>query len=254
MFYYKSFLSIDLGFIKIQAWGLLVAIAFLVGLWLAVKEAKRKKQNVEIIYGIITIMLVGGMLGSRIFYVIEEWSYYSTHLIDIIQIWDGGLSFFGAFITVLILIFFYLKKKKVKVLSYMDALAPSIAIGHAIGRIGCIFGDGGHLGKATTKPWGSIILNKESELYNEARHLTSLYEMVELSLIFVVLYLLRKKKYFEGFLFSIYAVMYSFARFFTDFYRIDPVYFGLTIAQWTSIGLFVIFGTFIIVNRNKIKL
>lgn len=254
MFYYKSFLSVDLGFIKIQAWGFMVAIAFLVALWLAIREAERRKLNKDHVYGIVTIALIGGILGSRLANVLGNWNYYAANPLDILKIWEGGLSFFGGFITVLVLIFFYLKKKKARILSYLDALVPSVAIGHAIGRTGCIFGDGGHLGKITTKPWGAMILNKEGEFYSQARHLTSLYEMIELSLIFIVLYLLRKKRYFEGFLFSIYAVMYSFARFFTDFYRIDPTYFGLTPAQWISIALFGIFGTFIIVNRKKIKL
>jgi len=253
VFYYKSFLSFDLGFIKIQAWGILVAIAFLAGLWLALKEADRKKQDKEIIYGIVTIMLFSMFIGARLLYVIQEWGYYSANLLEIFKIWDGGLSFFGGFIVAIVWGFFYLRSKKVHVLGYLDTIAPSVAIGHAIGRIGCIFGDGGHLGKLTTAQWGASILNTESEFYGQVRHLTSLYEFVELTLIFVILYSLRKKRYFEGFLFSTYAFMYSFSRFFTDFYRTDPTYLGLTIAQYISITLFLIFGIFIIMNLKNLK-
>ena len=233
---YHSFISWDIGAITIQSYGLMVALAFLAGLFLAVKEAKKRKLDEEIIYDLAFYILIGGIVGARIANVIQEWGYYSGNLAGIFKIWQGGLNFNGGFILASLLAYIYLKRKRLNFWLYMDTFAPSIAIGHAIGRIGCILGDGGHVGKLTNMPWGFLV-------NGEARHVTAWYELFFLIALFILLTAIKDKKKIKGktgSLFLIYLSAYSVGRSVIDIFRADPTYLGLTSMQWTAIPFFFI--------------
>jgi phosphatidylglycerol:prolipoprotein diacylglycerol transferase len=246
---YNSFYSINLRFITIQSWGLMVAIGFALAIWLALKEAKRKKLDQEKIYGISTIALLGGILGCRALWLIENWRYYLTNPSEILKIWDGGMSYFGGLITVILLLIWYVKKHKLNFFKYADCVTPALILGQALGRIGCILGDGGHLGKITTIAWGA--------LYNgEIRHLTAAYELIGLIILFAIFMHIRKKQVFDGLIFTAYMVSYGVLRLIIDYFRVDPTYLGLTIAQYVSIAIIAISGTILIMrskNENKKK-
>ncbi|MBW2977410.1 prolipoprotein diacylglyceryl transferase [Candidatus Woesearchaeota archaeon] len=246
---YQSFMSWQLGPITIQSYGVLVALAFLVATLLAVKEAKRRRLDSEKIYGLVIWLIVGGIFGSRLMYVIGNWSYFFPHdMLAIFKIWQGGLDWIGGFIGAAVAGLLHLKFNKLKPWKYADACAPSIAIGHAIGRIGCILGDGGHVGKLTTMPWGFLI-------NGEIRHVTAWYGLILESFNFLILWKLRKKKYFDGFLLAMYIFIYSIGRFIIDFFRADPLHYSLTATQWILIALFLISGYFLYTKlKNKIKI
>jgi len=230
---YIYYPEINLGFIKIYTFGLMVAIAFLVSLWLCSKEAKKKGINREIIQGLLFYIMLGSIIGSRIFHVFLNWDIYSQNLLSIFMLWEGGLTFYGGFIGAALFAFFYLKHKKLKFFKYADIIAPALALSHAIGRLGCIIGDGGHVGKITTLPFGVFV---EGGL----RHLTALYGFFNLMILFGLLMYLKNKKFFSGFLFLFYICYYAFTRFFIDFLRLDPTYYGLTATQWIAIPLFIV--------------
>jgi phosphatidylglycerol:prolipoprotein diacylglycerol transferase len=227
----------------------MVAIGFALAIWLALKEAKRKKLDPEKIYGIATIALIGGILGCRALWLIENWRYYLTNPLETLKIWDGGMSYFGGLIAVTLMFVWYVKKHKLNFFKYADSVTPALILGQALGRIGCILGDGGHLGKITIMPWGA--------LYNgEVRHLTAAYELIGLIILFTIFMHLRKKQVFDGFLFTTYMVSYGVLRLITDYFRADPTYFGLTLAQYISIAMITLFGTILIKefkNENKKK-
>ncbi|MBL7100489.1 MAG: prolipoprotein diacylglyceryl transferase [Nanoarchaeota archaeon] len=230
---YIYYPEINLGFIKIYSFGLIVAIAFLAGLWFSLKEAKRRGVNRENVYSLVFYIIIGGIIGSRLLHIFLNWNVYSENLLSIFMLWEGGLTFYGGFIGALIAGFAYSRSKKLKFLKYVDILAPSIALGHAIGRIACIVGDGGHVGKLTSLPFG-VIVN------GELRHLTALYSFVNLVFLFGLLLYLRKKKFFTGFLFLFYICYYALTRFFIELLRTDPTIYGLTATQWIAIPLFFI--------------
>lgn len=225
--------EINLGFIKIYSFGLLVAIAFLAGLWFSLREAKRKGINQDVVQGLVFYIILGSIIGSRMLHVFLYWDSYSGNFLSIFMLWKGGLAFYGGFIGAVIAAFIYLKSKKLKFFKYADLVAPSIALGHAIGRIACLVGDGGHVGKLTTLPFG-VIVN------GELRHLTALYSFFNLMFLFGILLYLRKKKFFAGFLFLFYICYYAFTRFLIDLLRIEPTFYGLTAIQWIAIPLFFI--------------
>lgn len=230
---YIYYPEISLGFIKIYSFGLIMALAFLIALWFSLKEAKRIGISKDLVYNIIFYILLGSIIGSRLAYVFANWDVYSQNILLIFMLWEGGLIFYGGFMGAIIATFIYLKRKKLRYFKYMDFIVPALALGHAIGRIGCIVGDGGHVGKLTSLPWG-VIVN------GELRHLTALYSFFNLLFLFGILLYLRKKKFFIGFLSLIYISYYAFTRFFIEFLRTDPVFYGLTISQWIAIPLFLI--------------
>lgn len=230
---YVYYPEINLGFIKIYTFGLIVAIAFLAGLWFSLKEAKRKGTNKDIVYGLVFYIILGGIIGSRLLHIVLYWDFYSDNVLSVFMLWHGGLAFYGGFIGAVIAAFIFLKSKRLKFFKYADLVAPSTALGHAIGRIACLVGDGGHVGKLTTLPFG-VIVN------SELRHLTALYSFFNLVFLFSLLLYLRKKKFFTGFLFLFYICYYAFTRFLIDLLRIDPTFYGLTAVQWIAIPMFFV--------------
>ena len=243
---YYSFISWKLGPLTIYSYGLFVAIAFLAGIFLAVKGAKKRNISTEQIYDLIFYIIIASIIGARIAYVIEYWHNFDS-FIDIFKIWEGGLSFIGGFIGALIAVFAYVKLKKLDFWRYADLFTPAIVLGHAIGRIGCILGDGGHIGKLTSMPFGALV-------NGEARHLTALYEFIFLALLFAFLIKAKDRKVFKkskGLLFLAYLAAYSTGRFVIDLLRIDPRYFGLTMTQWLLTAIFLISGCLIIKKLRK---
>ena len=230
---YKIFSAIHLGHVAIQPWGIMVALGFLAAIYIAVKEARRKKEDVNKIYDLVFYIILSGIIGARIAYLIEYWEEISS-FIDVFKIWEGGLSFIGGLIGALIAVFAYVKLKKLNFWKTADIFAPALALGHAIGRIGCYL-TGLHIGKLTTVPW-AVMVN------NELRHQTALYDIIAESANFLILWKLRTKKAFNGFLFLLYLMMYSTERFIIDFFRADPLYYGLTATQWSLIFVFLIAG------------
>ncbi|MBI2574346.1 prolipoprotein diacylglyceryl transferase [Candidatus Woesearchaeota archaeon] len=229
---YKTFSTVELGFLKLHVWGLFVAIGFLVGIFLAAREARRRKLDHEIIYDVAPWIILGSIIGARLVFLIENpWAV--TGFIDIVSVWKGGMAFHGGFFGALIAGLIFVKRRKIRLWKYADAAAPSIAIGHAIGRVGC-FVTGLHIGKETSVPWAVMYEGK-------LRHSTPLYELIALIGIFAALMWLRKRKVsgsFDGFLFAAYVALYSLARFFIEFFRTDPTYLGFTIAQYIVAVLF----------------
>jgi len=232
---YYSFISWKLGPLTIQSYGVFVAIAFLAGMFLAVKEAKKRKINTEHVYDLTFYILIGGIIGARIAHVIEYWHNFGN-FIDIFKIWQGGMSFFGGFLGALLLAFVYIKLKKLDFWKIADLFTLPLVLGHAIGRIGCILGDGGHVGRLTTMPWGFLV-------NGEVRHVTAYYSFVFLILLFALLFKIKDKKIIKenaGSLFLAYLLVYSIGRFVIDLFRADPAYAGLTITQWFLTAAFLI--------------
>ncbi len=243
---YHSFISWKFGPLTIQSYGLFVAIAFLAGIFLAVKEAKKRKINAGQVYDLSFYILIGGIVGARAAHVIEYWHNFGS-FIDVFNIWQGGMSFFGGFLGALLLAFVYIKAKKLDFWGYVDLFTPSLVLGHAIGRIGCILGDGGHVGRLTAMPWGFLV-------DGEVRHVTAYYSLVFLILLFVFLFKVKDKKIIKenaGSLFLAYLLAYSAGRFVIDLFRADPTYAGLTITQWFLTAAFLVSSTLLYKKWKK---
>ena len=232
MYYYYYPILLDLGFIKIYTWGLIVAI----GVYLAYYLLKKYGCD-EHCERLFFLSLVLGFLGSRILYITGHSDEFNS-IFDLIAIWNGGLDWGGGFFLAFLGFYIYTKYYKLNFLKYADKFTLPLVLGFMISRIGCVFGDGGHLGKETQFVLGAVVEGVK-------RHYTAVYSVFGLGLLFLGLYYLSKKNSFDGYLFSMYLILYGVGRFFSDFLRADSTYFGFTFAQYLAIvsvciGLFII--------------
>ncbi|MFA5404456.1 MAG: prolipoprotein diacylglyceryl transferase family protein [Ignavibacteria bacterium] len=254
----------EIGPIPVYSYGLMLGIAFLIGSTLFSKELKRLRieENVGIV--ITFIAIICGIVGSKIFYIIEEWNFGKGNSLGYYLTADNlfspaGLTFYGGVVLSIIVIYFYCRKKKVSIMLILDAMAPGAAIAYAIARIGChLSGDGCYGANVNGTFWEflgysyskGIVATKVGELV----HPTPLYELAFGVIVFVILWGLRKKVKYFGQLFYIYLILTGIPRLLVEFIRLNPkVIFGLTQAQLISIAM-ILFGVImLIINRNKEK-
>lgn len=263
----------NFGALKVYSWGLFFAIAFLTAFFLILMEARKKKIDTLHIYNLGFLTLLGAVLGSRLFYVIENIFYFIGKPLEILSFWDGGLTSYGGIFLGLLFVWIYTKRNSdLKFLQILDISAPYIVLALAIGRIGCFlnwccYGIGSDL------PWAIKTID------DIPRHPTQFYDIFANLAIFFVLIKLKNRKqqgekfsrfkknsfkditfihesdFFdkEGSMFLSFAVMYSTLRFFIDFLRDHHSYFlGLATSQWVCILVFI--GSIIaIANIDKIQ-
>ena len=120
---------LDFGFFSIKTYGFLIAIGFMAGIFIAAREAKRLNVDPQIILDIAVYIIVGAIVGARLFFVATRFSYYKDNPLDVFKIWEGGLVFYGGFILALIVCVWIIKKNNLKLWQTLDIFAPSLAIG-----------------------------------------------------------------------------------------------------------------------------
>jgi phosphatidylglycerol:prolipoprotein diacylglycerol transferase len=228
----------------------MLALAFAVGIYLARKRAETAEINPRIIMDLGVYVLLSSIIGARLLYVISNLNEYKTQPLEIIFS-RSGFVFYGGLILATIVTIWYLNRNKLSIGKIADVIAPSIAIGHAIGRIGC-FLNGCCYGKQTTLPWGVMMAGRDP-LDLTPLHPTQLYSSAGNLIIFFVLTYLWKRRRFDGEIFLLYLILYSLMRFIIEFYRADNPYilFNLTLSQLLSIVIFI--GALCILRRKLIK-
>lgn len=247
---------IDLGFVSIKWYSALMLIALLVGIFIVNKEAKKFKIDDGFVTNLIFWTIIIGIIGARMYYVAFEWEYYSTHLSEIIKIWEGGIAIHGAILFGALFIILYTKKYKIHTLRITDIIVPALCIGQAIGRWGNFFNGEAH-GPVTTLSYlqnlhlPEFIINGMyiNGVYYQP---TFLYEFIWDLAGFIILIILRRHKYTKiGSLTSIYLIWYSIGRFFIEGLRTDSLMLGnFKMAQLVSMGLFII-GIIIFIVCHK---
>lgn len=251
---------IDLGVIKIYWYSFFIFMALLVGGTMALKEGKKWNISEDLMINMFFFLIPISVIGARLYYVAFNWSYYSNNLLEILEIWNGGLAIHGALIAGLIFILIYTKKYKINFYRMTDILAVSLLIGQAIGRWGNFFNQEAH-GPETTLaflqkiiPFNYIIegMNIGGIYY----HPTFLYESVWCLLGFILLLVLRRLKYIKtGQITGIYFLWYGVGRFFIEGLRTDSLMLGnIKIAQLISVFLVIIGIVIIIIKGRGFKL
>lgn len=247
---------IKIGPLTIHTYGFIIAIGFLVALMFASREAKRKDIPKEGIVDIGFYALFSGIIGSRLFFILTNWQHFSEHPIDMVKIWEGGLVFYGGMIFALPTVILYAKKKALPLWQTADIWAPSIAIGHAIGRLGC-FCAGCCYGKpAEGLPWAVTFTDPESlAIIGTPLHPTQLYESAAELLNFLILITLRRHQSFNGRLFWMYILNYSIIRSVVEMFRGDQVRGfllpGFSYSQAISVAMFVTAVVFLVILKKR---
>ena len=232
---------INLGMFSIHTYGLFIAIGFLAGMLLARREALRVSLNPEKITDLTFYLLIAAIVGSRLFYVFTVPEAFLKNPLEIFKIWNGGLVFFGGFIAALATALIFMKKYSLPIWPTCDLLAPSLALGHFFGRLGCFFA-GCCYGKQCDLPW-AVSFNHPDSLapLGVLLHPTQLYSAMSNLMIFSILWFWRRRKKFDGQIFWIYILLYGTLRSLIEQLRDDfrgaAVFDVLSVSQ--TIGLFL---------------
>jgi phosphatidylglycerol---prolipoprotein diacylglyceryl transferase len=250
----------QIGPFTVYGYGLMLALGFIAGSYLLVNEFKRRKLDPNIANNITLIALVAGVAGSKILYLIENWS---SFIIDPIGMTfnPGGLTYYGGFILAAFSIYIYGNKKGIKFFTIADAIVPGLILGYGIARIGCHLAGDGDYGFPTTLPWGtdyskgtyppSIAFQDFPKITSQFPggivpnnipcHPTPVYEFIMCALICWFLWSIRKKTVPTGKLFMIYLMLAGIERFFIEFLRPNPrMVLGLSEAQLISLALIAV--------------
>ncbi len=213
---------ITIWIFDIYTYGFFLAIAFVTGIFIAKQLATRSNIDPGKITDLCFYGLLGGIVCSRLFYVLTNLSMFNNNLLDIFKIWEGGLVFYGGFIGALITAFFFIRLYKMPFWKIADILSITVAIGHSIGRIGCFFA-GCCYGKQCDLPW-AVVFNNPDTLANPMGvplHPTQLYSATSNFMVGIFLLIIRRKMQFDGQLFWIYILLYGIIRFIVEIFRGD---------------------------------
>ncbi|GAX06787.1 diacylglyceryl transferase [Secundilactobacillus pentosiphilus] len=240
-------IAFHLGPIQVHWYGIIIASAVIIAVTLAVREGGRRNVDADDIYDMILYALPAAIIAARIYYVAFEWPYYSQHLSEIIQIWDGGIAVYGSLIGAGIVVFFFCRSRFIPVWLMLDIAAPTVIMAQGIGRWGNFmnqeaFGQITSLSFLQGLHLPHFIISQM--LINGAyRQPTFLYESTWDILGFIVLMSLRHRQglFKQGEVFLSYVIWYSFGRFFVEGMRTDSLmlFDTLRVSQLLSVALFI---------------
>jgi phosphatidylglycerol:prolipoprotein diacylglycerol transferase len=232
----------------LHTYGVLVAAAFLTGLWVVGRLAKEAGLNPDSVTNLGLYCALAAIAGAKLMMFLVDISYYTEHPGEIFSIesLQAGGVFYGGLIAALAVSWWYMRRSKLPLLKTADVFAPAIAIGHAIGRIGC-FTAGCCWGERCDLPWAVTFHSEEA--HNRVGvplgvplHPTQLYESAAEFAIFAILYWRFRKPHPQGSIISLYLILYSTARFVVEFFRYHEqgnwLNGPLDTSQWISLALF----------------
>jgi phosphatidylglycerol:prolipoprotein diacylglycerol transferase len=234
-------IAFHVGSLSVHWYGILVAVGFLAGLWTAGRRAKLVGISPETIHDLGPWLIIGGILGGRVLYVISYWreQFADNPFPEIFMIQHGGLVFYGGLIGATLATMFYIRWKKLPLWKLADILAPSIALGYVFGRLGC-FMNGCCYGRECDLPWG-VTYPPGHPTKGVPVHPTQIYDsLLNLGFYVFLAWLFRHKK-FDGQVFAVYLIGYAILRSFVEYFRGDyPVHYlggWATPAQLVSLGI-----------------
>lgn len=211
-----------LGSLNIYAYGIFIAIGFILGFSLAIRRSRVEGIPSEGIIDLFFLVVLSAMIGSRALFILINFNDYRHQPLQIFSLWEGGLVFYGGLILATGVSLIYMWKTRLPVWKMADLFSPSIALGLFFGRIGCFLA-GCCYGKETSLPWAVTFTHPASlARLNVSLHPTQLYEATGSLFLFLFLLWKRKDKRFEGQIFWLFLFLYSVLRFFIEFLRGDP--------------------------------
>jgi len=231
-----------IGPLTLHTYGVLLALAFLVGLWVVSREAKRAGLDAAVITDMAVYVLIGGLVGAKLLLLLVEWSYYSKHPGEIWGLLQSGGVFYGGLLGAFPVAWWFARRHHLDGWKTADVLAPGVAIGQAIGRLGC-FAAGCCYGRPANVPWAVTFhdvyaTRQVGTPLDTPLHPTQLYESLATLAIFIFLKWLAGRKRFDGQVTLAYVFLYALARFVIEFYRGDAVR-GMVLGGWLSTSQFI---------------
>jgi len=237
-------IAFHLGPLTIRWYGVMMALAFIAGLWTASRRGLRDGIPAEKILDIGPWLIVGTIIGARALHVVTYWreEFAGRPFWEVFAVWNGGLVFYGGLIGASLAGILYARLKHLALWKLADVLAPSIALGYVFGRIGC-FLNGCCYGRECSLPW-AVHFPPGHESYPKGVHPTELYDSILSLILYIGLAWLYRHKKFDGQVFAAYLLCYAVTRSIVESFRGDYTSIHihsalhLTPAQLISIGIF----------------
>jgi phosphatidylglycerol:prolipoprotein diacylglycerol transferase len=246
---------VHFGGFALRWYSLILLVAGVVGVWLTAREAERRGFKKDDIYDAAIWIIFGGLIGARLFHVLDHWSdRFAADPIAALYIWEGGLAIWGALVGGALTAALLARKRSWNFGRFADAAAPGLVLAQAIGRIACVI-TGDAMGKPTNGPFGFAYTSPHALVPELGVYYTPMpiYELIVNLGIFVVLWQLRKHRFPDGMLFLIYLSLYSLERFllaFTSSYKIMA--WGMTQSQIVAlIGLAIAIPLMFWLNKRS---
>ena len=247
---------ISIGSFYLPTYGVLVALGFLAGLSVTVRLARRVGLNGEAVTNLAVYCALAGLLGAKLLMIAFDWpdiQIFSLSTLQAAGVFQGGLAL--AFLTA----FLYIRHLRLPGRQTLDAFAPGIALGHAIGRVGC-FAAGCCWGNKCDLPWAVTFRNPDANSLTGVPldvplHPSQLYEMATEFGVFAFLYWRFGRAHAPGKIMGLYLVLSSIARFAIEFTRFHEqgLHFGLSITQWIAIGVALVGVMFLFAQAAPAK-
>ncbi len=247
---------LKIGPLTVYSFGVMMATGFYVGAWFAASEFRRRGGDPEPMWNLLLWTFLGGLAGARLLLLLGDPAAVLRDPIG--ELFSGsGFVWYGGLIGGMLVALALFRRYRIALPTLLDCSALGLAIGQAIGRLGCHIAGDGDWGTVTRLPWGVAY---ERAIVGWPHppgvrvHPTPLYEAAAYTLVFLALWRIRKKGFREGTLFALYLVGTSSARFAVEFVRLNPkIAWGLTEAQWTALALFTAAVTWLIRHRRALK-
>jgi len=242
----------QIGNFYLPTYGVLVATGVLLGLWISVRNSEKQGINGDDAWNLGIFMVLAGIVGAKILYIINDWKDYSggswREIFSLNTLQAGGV-FSGGLIGALVMGAWYMRKHYMPPLRTVDAFAPGLAFGHVLGRFGC-FSAGCCYGKPTNHFWGVTFTNPLAKLVSDTPlgvrlEPTQLIEAAAEFINFVFLMWLLKRKKFDGQVFAAFIMLYGIERFLIEFLRGDDgrgVVFGGLMSGTQLIAICLVLG------------
>ncbi|RME86805.1 MAG: prolipoprotein diacylglyceryl transferase [Anaerolineae bacterium] len=257
-----------IGPLFVRYYGLIIMLGTLAGGMLASREAKRRGFDPEIVWDLLVWLIIGGVIGARLWHIFTPppssiaqgitTRYYLTHPLDAIAIWKGGLGIPGVVIGGMLTLYIYARRHGLPYATWADIVAPSLALGQAIGRWGNFFNQELY-GAPTDLPW-KIYIDPQHRLPGfenvEYYHPLFLYESLwNLGNMFFLLWLSRRfeDRLKPGDLFLVYLITYPVGRFLLDFLRLDASRVGGININQTVAAAVAICSALVLLWRHRVR-
>ena len=225
------------GPLMVSWYGVIVALAIVVGSWLALREARRTGLPSDRVESVAFWVILGGIVGARTLHVVDRWDDYAQDPMRVFAIWNGGLAILGAVLGGTLAGVIGARRNGLPVRRLSDAVAPGAILGQAIGRFACLF-TGDAVGRPTDG-FGITYLNPGAMAPQRgvAYEPVFLYEMLWDLGVFALLWTLRGRLRRDGRLFALYLGLYAIGKFALTFLRTETVWLaGLQEAQLLALG------------------
>jgi len=255
----------SIGPLFVRFYGIILMSGAVAGAFLAVREAKRRGYDGEIVWDLFIYLLIGGIVGARVWHILTPSpstgvtaGWYLSHPLDALAVWKGGLGIPGAVIGGLIALFFYSRRTGINFAEWTDISSPSLALGQAIGRWGNFINQELY-GAPTNLPW-KIYIDPAHRLTNylnvEYYHPLFLYESLwNLANMFLLIWISHRfaASLKDGDIFLTYLIVYPIGRFLLDFLRLDAsMVGGININQTIMVIVAIFAGTTLYLRHRKV--